>query len=124
MLGAPASTPAAADPLKARIERLEKQNQDLMELLKNLQNRGGAPGQAPGQAPVGAEANQGGLNKDDVQKIIGDYLGQRDAKLHAEADAKKKDQEARGFVVGKSGLWLGRSCLVWLNRWCTGWLNL
>ncbi|MBI2807204.1 MAG: hypothetical protein HYX68_19655 [Planctomycetes bacterium] len=102
LLGAPASTPAAADPLKARIERLEKQNQDLMELLKNLQNRGGAPGQAPGQAPVGAEANQGGLNKDDVQKIIGDYLGQRDAKLHAEADAKKKDQEARGFVVGKN----------------------
>ena len=108
----PASTPPAAAPLsspvpsqpedlKGRIERLERQNQELIELLKALQNRP-APAVA---APVSTAYNQaggGGVSKDDVNKLVGDYLKEKEAKVKADEDAKKKEQQERGFVVGQN----------------------
>jgi len=98
---APAVPSAAdSDDLKARIERLEKQNQELMQLLKNQQ----VIQAQPSTAPAGDTA---------VRKIVGDYLKEQeaakkkadDAKKEAD-DAKKKEAEEKGHEVG-SDLKLG-----------------
>ena len=81
------------EEMKARLDRLEKQNE---ELLKALQAQ-------PASRPSTVVTEQaGGLNKDEVQKIVGDYLGQRDAAAKAADVAKKADADAKGFTVGSN----------------------
>src|SRR5215831_3598013 len=79
-LGVPASTPAAlpGTPVapantddKARIERLEKQVQDLTSLLKTMQSRSI-------QAPVSNDAPQGSLTTKDVQQLINGYFAEKE----------------------------------------------
>ena len=71
------------DDLRARIEKLERQNEQLMRALQSKSAQGGAP--APDGAPVGRE---------EVQKIVADYLA-----VQQEASAKKADS-ADGYRVG------------------------
>jgi hypothetical protein len=59
--------PVAQDDMKARLERLENQNQELMESLKKLQASQSRPATA---LPAGTSS----LTENDVQKIVGDYL--------------------------------------------------
>jgi phosphate-selective porin OprO and OprP len=90
---------APQDDTTARIERLERQNQELMELLKQLQNRPAPVGPAaPVSTSVPIDNQGGGANKDDVQKLVNDYLKQKEQ----QEDAKKKEQAAKGFVVGQN----------------------
>lgn len=105
----PAPTVNAPDNLRDRIDQLEKQIQLLIEANKTLQQKAATPPPAP-VAPVAAPSEQGpGLSSGDVQKIVSDYLKTRDDKQKADEAAKKLEQEAQGFVVGKNvglaGVW-------------------
>ena len=90
-INTPSATPTN-DELKARIERLEQQNQELINLLK---------GTKTGTTPINADPGQG-LSKNDVQKIVADYIGTREDQAKAADAAKKAADEAKGFVVGKN----------------------
>jgi phosphate-selective porin OprO/OprP len=100
---APPVTGSDAD-LKARIERLEKQNQELLDALRGLQSPTQTAPPAPGTttAPLGTS---------DVQKIVGDYLKTREEAKKEDDTAKAKEAEAKGFTVGKNlgftGKWTG-----------------
>jgi phosphate-selective porin OprO/OprP len=59
--------PVAEDDMKVRLERLEKQNQELMQALRKLQT-------SPASPPVALPAASSGLTETDVQKIVGNYL--------------------------------------------------
>lgn len=101
---APPST-NAADELKARIDRLEKQNQDLLEMLKSLQNR---PVPAPTTTPTSIDAGNVALNQQDVQKMVNEYLSTRADAGKAAGSAAALPQNP-SFIVGKSvglsGVW-------------------
>ncbi len=87
-LGSPQAPPDA--DLRARIERLEKQNQELMHALQNVSTQGDSGGKE-GAAPLG---------RDQVQKIVGDYLKQKDSAKKAEEEAKKARAEEEGYKIG------------------------
>jgi hypothetical protein len=96
-----AQQPDPTAELRARIERLEKQNEELLQALRQLQT-----GTNPA-LNVGSMDNAGSmdkvtpLGKQEVQKIVSDYLKERDEKKKAD-EAKTKQEEAdKGFVVGK-----------------------
>ncbi len=105
----PVSNPSQTtnvEELKARLDRLEKQNQDLLRALQ---------AKPVSQSSMVVTEQAGGLNKNEVQKIVGDYLSQRDAAAKEAEAAKKADAEARGHTVGGNlgmtakwnhGLWL------------------
>ncbi len=83
---APNSAPGQED-LKARLDRLEKQNQELLQALKGMQPR-------PQGGPVSAADAEGStLGKDDVKKIVGDYLKSRDEEAKAKEAAKKAEPQ-------------------------------
>ena len=109
------------DDLKARVERQEKQIQELTEALKALLARSttttGMPVNVPtvNAPPVNAtpvstakEANQGSgssqanLSPQDVRQIIIGYLSDKEQQTKAAETAKKREQEERGFTVGNS----------------------
>jgi phosphate-selective porin OprO/OprP len=81
----------AADPqideLRARLDKLEKQNEELQKQLLQSQ-------------PVSTEAG-GGVSQKDVQKIVGDALKEQAAKKQ-QADAEKKATEAAEKKAGAS----------------------
>src|SRR5262245_21876076 len=82
--------PSNDDDVKGRIERLEKQNQDLQDALKKL-----LANPAAGQSFVPAPLLTGseGVGKDDVRRAIDDYMKEKDAaKKAAEAAAKEKER--------------------------------
>jgi phosphate-selective porin OprO/OprP len=85
-LGSPADTDG---DLRGRIERLEKQNEELMRALRN------ASSPVSTQAPATAD----GVAKDDVKKIVNDYLAEKDAAKKAEA-AKNKPDSPEGYRIG------------------------
>jgi phosphate-selective porin OprO/OprP len=100
---APLPLPASPsnDELRARVERLEKQNQELIDLLKSNQSK---PVRAP--EPAAPAASSQLLDKNDVQKMISDYLSEKES--HAKA-AQAKVEADKSYVVGKnlglSGVW-------------------
>jgi phosphate-selective porin OprO/OprP len=91
--GPAANTPAPqtdTNEWKVRIERLEKQNQDLLNALKDLQNR-----PVPAQ-PVAAPAPAATLSVNEVGSLVDSYLAQKEAQ-HKAADAS---HEGDGYKVG------------------------
>ncbi|HEV3084094.1 MAG TPA: hypothetical protein VGY66_30200, partial [Gemmataceae bacterium] len=81
--------------LRARIERLEKQNEELMRALQNASSQVSAEG-----APT-----SGGVGKEEVKKIVADYLSAQDA---AKQSAKREDPAAGyriGSELGMTGSW-------------------
>src|SRR5262245_18101470 len=90
-----AQDPSPED-LRARVERLEKQNQELINALKNLGPRASIGFQEGGGAPDGKAA----LSKDDVKKIIDDRFKQDADKKKKEEDEKKLKLEQEGFKIG------------------------
>lgn len=83
---APLNQPAPQEDLKARLDRLEKQNQELTKTLLDLQTPGARLG-----TPVTAEGGDGALSKDQVTKIVADYLKTQEANKK-KADAEKANQ--------------------------------
>lgn len=83
------TTPAAStnNEDKARIERLEKQVQELSNALRSVQSQ---PAQLA--APVSTAAPQAGLSASDVRSIINGYFAEQDEKKKVEAKAKPKDE--------------------------------
>ncbi len=102
VLGQPTITPTVAptteaSDLKARIDRLEQQNRELMELLRGIQK---TPAPA---TPTSTPTNV--LSPQDVRQIINGYFAEQEGAKKAEEKAKS----ATGFVVGKqtglTGTW-------------------
>ena len=58
------------DDLKARIERLEKQNQELLQALQKLQTLPASPGNRTGNSDTSGAP----LNRDEVREIVNQYL--------------------------------------------------
>ncbi len=84
-VGVPAA--AASNEEKARIERLEKQVQDLTNALKSVQAQ---------PAPVSTAAPQSGLTASDVRSLIDGYYAEQEGAKKAEQKAKA----AEGYKVG------------------------
>ncbi len=78
--------------LQQRLERLEKQNEDLRKML--------------GLIPVSAEDKKEGdgklppPDKKEVEKLVDDYLKKKDEKAKKEEEEKKAKAEAEGYRVG------------------------
>ena len=87
---------------KARIERLEKQNQELLQYLQRTHApAGGAMLTAPQVTPTGPGGGQPpAASQDDVKKIVGDYIEDQEAKKKAAEDAAKAKAEDEGYKVG------------------------
>jgi len=81
--------------LQERIEKLERQNQQLMQMLC-----GAAPGAVPTLDFVGVDG-PGQVSKNEVQKIVGAYLKAQEAEKKSAADKKKQQEMDAGTVVGK-----------------------
>ena len=77
------------DEMKARLERVEKQNDEL---------RNGQPGAPPGIAPVAAEPAKG--EKERVNSLIDSYMRDKAAAKKAEDDQKAKQVQDEGVAVG------------------------
>ena len=81
---------AGRDPvleeLRARMDRLEKENADLKQRVQQADQHPTAAGQGQGD---------GGVTAQDVQKMVNDALEDRDAKTKKEAEAKKAEEDAK-----------------------------
>jgi phosphate-selective porin len=93
----PSPPSVSQEDLKARVERLERQNQELMDALKKLQSSQAAVAEQPTSTSA---TGQPSLDKNDVQKIVGDYLQSVEAKKQAEKAAAKQKEEEEGYKVG------------------------
>lgn len=114
------------EELRARLERLEKQNEQLLRALQQRQDNGaplatlGGPIAADGEGAAfvttqqqpsapGPEGEMGlNVNKGAVEKIVGQYLKskdeekkKKDEETKKEEEKKKKEAEDAGHVVGK-----------------------
>jgi phosphate-selective porin OprO/OprP len=104
-LGAPESPPAPTTPansapaaeLKSRVDRLEKQNQELLDALRALQNRP-VPATPTNNAPP-STAQPGSLTVSDVQKMVEQYLAAKEGDK-AGGDASKAPTNT--YIVGKN----------------------
>jgi len=85
--------------MKARIERLERQNQELLLHLQRMQVAPTSPAGTPPQA-VPSTAQGTSLGQAEVKKIVGDYLQEQDAAKKAAADAAKAKADDEGYKVG------------------------
>ncbi|MSQ93016.1 MAG: hypothetical protein EXR98_00500 [Gemmataceae bacterium] len=103
VLGQPVATPTAAPTneaadLKARIDRLEQQNRELMEMLKGMQK-------APAATSPTSSSTTNALSVTDVRQIITGYFAEQEG----QKKAAEKAQIDTGYVVGKqttlSGNW-------------------
>lgn len=104
-LSIPPSLPENSDDdeLRNRIDRLEKQNQELLNALRGMQATPTSPGfddrlTLPGHLVDGAPA----LNSDDVRGIVRDYLKAESDKKKKTEDAKVAEEREKGFIVGKN----------------------
>ena len=95
------------DDLRARIERLERQNEELMQALRNANSH---------VSTDGAPAGPSNVNKDDVQRIVKDYLAERDA--DKKQPAANSAESPEGYKVG-SVLGVTAAFNEWGNLWIT-----
>lgn len=86
---APITPPTSNVDDKTRIDRLEKQLQELINANKALQAR-------PVSAPVATEASQAALSAKDVQQIINGYYADKEAQQKAAAQINGQE----GYKVG------------------------
>jgi len=75
--------------LRARIERLEKQNEELMRALQN----------ATGHVSTETAPTSAAIGRDEVQKIVADYLAVKEADKQQEAPAKQAESPD-GYRIG------------------------
>jgi phosphate-selective porin OprO and OprP len=110
------------EELKARIDRLEQQNRELLQYFqqcKALSNGAvlGTPGSGPLPSPQAVTNSPPTTpqNQDDIKKIVADFLNDTAAKNKAEEDAKKAKEDEEGYKIGSvmtmtaywsNGLWL------------------
>src|SRR5687767_3683072 len=89
----PGSTPSV-DELRERIERLEKQNQELLKTLQGLQP---APRPAAPANEIDHESVSQQVDKESVQQIVENAFKKRDEEAKKAEAAKKAQAEAEGF---------------------------
>ena len=85
----------AQDPsTEARIEKLERQNQDLMQTIMQMQSSHAT------SAPAANSAQPAAVNQAEVKKVVDDTLKEQEAKKKADADAAKAKQADEGYKIG------------------------
>ena len=92
--GAPPNTDA---DLRARLERLERQNQELMRSIQALKAGNAAKGTAQ---PAGTTPP----NEQAVKSFVNNYLMEMEATKKQEEDAKEAKQEQEGHRIGSDNL--------------------
>lgn len=97
--------PAAADTvdLKAlleRVNRLERQNQDLRQELDEHKRQLKQAGDPSQEESTQADDKDSALDPAAVRKIVGDYLREQDTKKKAAEAKAKKEAEEKGYEVG------------------------
>lgn len=104
-----AAASSGLEDLKKRLDALEKQNQDLLkqnqeflQALQRLQTQPQPPAPISSTASPSEAGQSGPLGRDDVQKLVSDYLTQRDVEKKAADEQKQKEDKERGFIVGKN----------------------
>jgi phosphate-selective porin OprO/OprP len=80
---------SAIDELRARLDRLERENTELRKSLEVGTGQGGAP------------ASGGNLNQQDVKKMIDDALKTESTKKKKADDQKKADEDAKKKASGE-----------------------
>jgi phosphate-selective porin OprO and OprP len=85
---------------KTRLERLEKQNQELIQYLQQMQVAPTSPAPAGPQATPNAPVQPPAVSQDEVKKIVGDYIKEQDAAKKAADDAAKAQADEEGYKVG------------------------
>ncbi len=83
------------EALRQRLERLEKQNEELQNALKKILDKTQETAAEDGKPAKAAEPD-----KKSVEKIVGDVLKERDEKKKKEDEAKKAKEEEEGHKVG------------------------
>lgn len=107
-LSIPATSPDSAanpadDDLRGRIDRLEKQNRDLLDALKRFQTVPTSPVLGDRLVlPGTADPADPALNTEDVRKIVGDYLKSEADRKKAADEARQAEEKEKGFVVGRN----------------------
>jgi phosphate-selective porin OprO/OprP len=84
--------------LKARLEALERQNQQLMKMIESGQLS--VPAVKDREDPV-ATVEQDKPDPDGVRKIVREYLKEVETQKKQADDARKAAEEEKGFIVGK-----------------------
>jgi phosphate-selective porin OprO/OprP len=84
--------------LQARIERLERQNQELMRALENLQATRSGTAESASNVQASDKVTPDGTAQ--VQKIVADYLAEREATKKQEDEAKKAKQADEWYRIG------------------------
>lgn len=95
-----------------RLERVEKQNEDLRQQL--LQYKQSLPAQPVVEQKEEGTAPAEGADNPSVRKMVDDYLRARDSEARKADDAKKAEAEAKGYEVG--------SDLAFRAQWRDGFL--
>jgi phosphate-selective porin OprO/OprP len=107
-----AQDPSTTQDMKTRIERLEKQNQELLTTLQRMQVTPTSP--TPGSAASGASAPVT-LTPADVKSIAAEVQKEQEAAKKSTDDAAKAKTEDEGYKIGsdlkmsatwKNGVWL------------------
>ena len=103
----PAQQDMNADLLKARMDRLERQNLELMQQLQRLQMTPTAPPIAPqtspqAQSPAAPVSGDGGVGEDKVKKLILDREKEIADKKKADDEAAKRKLEEEAMVFSSS----------------------
>ena len=81
------------DALNSRLEKLEQQNQKLMQLLEQQKS-------LPVVVPAGMQPASTASQPEDVRKVVEKVLKDKDDAKKAEDDKKKKEAAERGYEVG------------------------
>jgi phosphate-selective porin OprO/OprP len=87
-VGPAAADDKALDELKARLDRLERQNEDLRQKLSNANN------------PAPYQPVQG--DKEKINKMIDSYMKEKEEKKKAEPKAPPASESEEGYKVGSS----------------------
>ena len=93
--------------LRARLDRLEKQREELMQALRN----------ATGHISTDAAPTSPPVSKDEVQKVVATYLPEKDAEKR-QAAAANSAESPDGYKVG-SILGVSASFNEWGELWFT-----
>jgi phosphate-selective porin OprO and OprP len=96
---------------EVRIEKLERQNQDLLQTLQQMQSTPASPALA---SPAANSPQASSPTEAELKKMVAASLQEQDAKKKADADAAKAKAQDEGYKVGtelnmtaswKNGLW-------------------
>ena len=91
-----------SDAVKTRLDRLEKDNQELIRQIQQLGIQPASPVPATSPTPVRDASNgqASALGQDEVKMIVGNYLLEQEANAKAAEDAANLKADQEGYKIG------------------------